>query len=254
MAITGDGDFPLRSAWLGRNRGGRRNSGALPRKVVNIAAANSANMAVWSDYAFAASGPSTQTLTPALFTNTPIFLASTVSPGAVDLAPALFSNTPIFFASTVNAEAVNLAPALFTNTQTFYNFTINVPGATQTLTASLFTNNISFFAASINNVEPKPETSGSVVKRRKKFRPAILLPLAEKPIILPDLDAQTVLAGLSAEFALGSVSAKSPDPIDFRTKLYFTEIETYVRGLNCESSFNDPTDEELLFILDFALG
>lgn len=53
MAITGDGAFPLRSAWLGRGRG----RGANPRKVVNIAAQNSANAPVWIDFFFASAAP-----------------------------------------------------------------------------------------------------------------------------------------------------------------------------------------------------
>ena len=57
MPITGDGAFPLRSAWLSNNRRGAINLGAKPRKVVNIAAQNSANAPVWTDFFFASSAP-----------------------------------------------------------------------------------------------------------------------------------------------------------------------------------------------------
>lgn len=51
MAVTGDGDFPLRSAWLGRGRG--RGRGANPRKFVNVAVTD-ANRDIWQDWAFEA--------------------------------------------------------------------------------------------------------------------------------------------------------------------------------------------------------
>jgi hypothetical protein len=54
--------------------------------------------------------------------------------------------------------------------------------------------------------------------------------------------------------SLGSVVATSPDPINARASLAFTQIETYMRSVNAQSSWNDPSDEELLFILDFALS
>jgi hypothetical protein len=50
MAVTGKGDSPFRSAWIGRGRG--RGRGANPRKIVTIAPTNSANTAVWVDWVF----------------------------------------------------------------------------------------------------------------------------------------------------------------------------------------------------------
>ena len=46
--MAGEGDFPLRSTWLGRGRG----RGANPRAIVNVGQADSANEAVWVDWAF----------------------------------------------------------------------------------------------------------------------------------------------------------------------------------------------------------
>lgn len=57
MAITGDGAFPLRSAWLSNNRRGVRNLGAQPRKIVTIAAQSNANAPVWIDFFFASAAP-----------------------------------------------------------------------------------------------------------------------------------------------------------------------------------------------------
>ena len=121
MPITCDGAFPLRSAWLSTNRRGVRNLGANPRKVVNIAPVDSANAPVWTDFFFAPSGPATQNLTPALFTNTNSFYSPTVAinSGTV-LVPALFTNTNSFYAATVGGRYA-LAPALFVNSHIFYS-------------------------------------------------------------------------------------------------------------------------------------
>ena len=76
----------------------------------------------------AATGPSTQTLTPALFVNSNTFFAPTVSPGAVTLTPTLYTNANTFFTPTVAPGAVTLAPGLFTNTNIFYATTVTSSG------------------------------------------------------------------------------------------------------------------------------
>jgi hypothetical protein len=136
--MPGQGDFPLRSAWLGRGRG----RGANPRKVVNVAARNSANAPVWINWTFNASGPFSQTLTANLFTNNQTFYAATVTRGAVNLAPALVTNSQTFYSPAV-AQVTLVAPSLFTNTQTFYGATVTT---TRNLSAGLFTNTQTFYS------------------------------------------------------------------------------------------------------------
>lgn len=210
-----------------------------------------------------------------LLSNGQTFYAATVSQ-VTSIAPALFTNGQTFFAATVTTTRA-LTPSLFTNGQTFYsptatNLNIIAPpmfadsdfvfppvvtqiGPSQTLTASLFTNSNTFFPATVADPPVEPILSGGTVTRpRRKFRPAILFDLPEEEVVLPDVSAKTRLAGLSATLALGSVVATSPDPIDARASLAFTHIETYMRGVTAASSWNDPSDEELLLILDFALS
>jgi hypothetical protein len=156
--MPGQGDFPLRSAWLGRGRGRGRGRGANPRKVVNVAARNSANAPVWINWTFNASGPFSQTLTPALFTNTQTFYAATVGRGAVNLAPALVTNSQTFYSPTI-ARITLIAPSLFTNTQTFYSPTVTT---TRNLSAGLFTNTQTFYSptrTSSNAVSPSLYTN-----------------------------------------------------------------------------------------------
>jgi hypothetical protein len=167
--MAGEGDYPLRSAWLGRGRGRGRGRGANPRKVVNVAAVNSANEAVWTDWAFNAAGPPAQTLIPLLFTNTQTFPASTITVGAVTLAPALFTNGQTFPSASLVASYALAAP-LITNDQTFYAATISATGGTQSLTADLFANEATFFAATIANASGTP--AGAAKKRRRiSFNP-----------------------------------------------------------------------------------
>ena len=66
MAVTGRGDFPFRSAWLG----GRRKQGATPRKIT-VNSYDSAYSLVWTDFAFdaAASGAISGTSTVAFTTS-----------------------------------------------------------------------------------------------------------------------------------------------------------------------------------------
>jgi hypothetical protein len=147
--MPGQGDFPLRSSWLGRGRG----RGANPRKVVNVAARNSANAPVWINWTFNASGPFSQTLTANLFTNTQTFYAATVTRGTVNVSPALFTNSQTFYGPTV-AQVTQLAPSLLTNTQTFYGPAVT---SVRNLTPALFTNTQTFYSptrTSSNAVAP----------------------------------------------------------------------------------------------------
>lgn len=61
----------------------------------------------WGAGPAAASGGSTQTLTPSLLTNAQTFYAPTVTPGAVTVSPGLLSNTQTFYAPTVYDPAAS---------------------------------------------------------------------------------------------------------------------------------------------------
>ena len=132
------------------------------------------------------------------------------------------------------------------------------------ITLNLSASEDGFDSASITNstVVPQPaQPSGSLVRPRKKFRPVVLFDLPEEEVVLPDLSAKTRLAGLSATLVVAEVVAtlsnpvevRLPKPINAKATLPFTQIETYMRGVNAQSSWNDLPDDELLFILDFIL-
>lgn len=194
----------------------------------------------------------TQGLIPALFTNTQNFYAPTVTPTSV-LAPSLFTNSQTFYGPS--ATNINIiAPPMFADSDFIFPPVISLAGEPQTLTASLFINTNTFFTPTVVDPPAQPILgSGSIVRPRKKFRPAILFDFEEPEIVLPDASAKAVIGNFSVTVELGSVIGTSPDPINSRTSLAFTQIETYMLGVRAESSWNDPSDDELLFILDFAL-
>lgn len=241
-----------------------------------LAAVRYDNISVFYAPSITQIGPD-QTLTAARYDSLNLFYSTSLvqSGGTQGLIPALFTNTQNFYAPTVTPTSV-LAPSLFTNSQTFYgpsatNINIIVPpmfadsdfifppvislaGEPQTLTASLFINTNTFFTPTVVDPPAQPILgSGSIVRPRKKFRPAILFDFEEPEIVLPDASAKAVIGNFSVTVELGSVIGTSPDPINSRTSLAFTQIETYMLGVRAESSWNDPSDDELLFILDFAL-
>jgi hypothetical protein len=222
---------------------------------------------------FSPARTSSNAVAPTLVTNNQTFYGATIS-RVSNVTPALFTNSQTFYAPAVTATRA-LTPALFTNSQTFYGPTatrlniiappmfadsdfifppvVTQPGGPQVLTASLFTNTNTFFTPTVVDPPAQPIlSSGSIVRPRRKFRPAILIDLPEEDRF-SDVSAKAILAGLSASVTVGSVVAKSPDPIDSRALMAFTQIEAYMPRLAARSSWNDPSDEELLFILDFAL-
>lgn len=193
-----------------------------------------------------------QTVNPELLTNTQTFYTPAVTATRA-LAASLFANSQTFYGPS--ATNINIiAPSMFADSDFIFPPVVTQPGAPQVLTASLFTNTNTFFTPTVVDPPAQPILgSGSIVRPRKKFRPAILFDFEEPEIVLPDASAKAVIGNFSVTVELGSVIGTSPDPINSRTSLAFTQIETYMLGVRAESSWNDPSDDELLFILDFAL-
>lgn len=86
------------------------------------------------------------TLTPALYTNTNTFYGPTVS-STYALLPSLYTNNNVFYGPTVSATYA-LSPSLYTNTNTFYGPTVTV--GTVTLSPSLYTNTNTFYSAVVS--------------------------------------------------------------------------------------------------------
>ena len=105
---------------------------------------------VFDSGAFDAAGsPSSVTLLPSLFTNSPAFYAASVSQsgGVQSLTASRFDNSPQFFNASVSTGAVALTATRFDNAPTFYTHTLT-RGAV-TLTASRFDNVPSITSAAL---------------------------------------------------------------------------------------------------------
>jgi hypothetical protein len=103
-----------------------------------------------ADYFDAATGPTSQIISPSLFTNSSDFYGATVnqaSPGQ-SLTPTRIDNAQTFFAPAVTCGAVTLTPARFDNAAAFYAPTVSQGAApAQSLVAARFDNTAQFFAA-----------------------------------------------------------------------------------------------------------
>ena len=102
-----------------------------------------------SNVIFTAAPPATQTLTPALFTNTNTFYLTTITQTGPpqSLLPDLYINPNTIYAATLTASN-ELAPARYDNTNVFYAPTVTQPSL-QTLTPALYTNPNTIYAATV---------------------------------------------------------------------------------------------------------
>lgn len=144
-----------------------------------------------------ATGSATQTLTPALFTNTQTFYAPTVSGGTVTLTPSLVTNSQTFYAPTVSATYA-LTPGLVSNAQTFYGPAIT-QGAAQ-IHPLLFTNNSIFYGATLTGGIPVvagPTPAGRPSKDKKpskrKRRPVIVSVDGEDFVVNSEAEAEDLI-------------------------------------------------------------
>lgn len=120
-----------------------------------------------------------------------------------------------------------------------------------TVTGSLSATESGSDTAAFYEQEPPPTpaiTTGSIVRPRRGFRPSILVEFED------DLSASVVLASQELHIEAGSLVASSPDPISSRASLFFTKFEAYSPpSIRARTGWNDPSDEEMALILDFAL-
>jgi len=183
------------------------------------------------------------------------FYPATISIGATNLTQtARFDEVIDFYPASISLGAFGLVQnTRFDLTTAFYSATLaQGPGPAQNLTAARFNNTTTFFPATIGDGSQQPILGvGGVTRPPRRFKPSILW---EFDKVEPDASASITLAGLSLSIQVGAVAAYSPDPIDARVSVTYTQIEAYIQpAIRTKSSWNDPTDEELAFILDFAL-
>lgn len=215
-----------------------------------------------------AAGSATQSLAPAIYNNTQTFYSATINQ-SITLSANLFTNNQEFYsplitatsnldvslfinANTLYSQAVtaayNLAPSLVTDGDQFYSATVN---ATYGLAAPLIPSGNVFFAPEVIGGGSQA-TGGSLIRPRKRFRPAILLPFEKKPKPL-SVDAVIKLPWLVAESVVTAPNATGEMNLDGRIRLDYTRVETYISDISARSGWNDPTDFEIALIAELLL-
>lgn len=159
----------------------------------------------------AASGPSTQTLTPSLFTNSQAFFAQTIA-ATYSLTPARYDNSNAFYAATVTTGSVTLTPSLFTNTNTFYAATVT-PGAVN-LSPALYVNSNAFYSPTVATVQylaPARYDNASAFYGQRVSQSQYLITLAQAKLLFEIY----LLHGLATPSPLSvSSTARSAGPIE----------------------------------------
>lgn len=142
----------------------------------------------------------------------------------------------------------NLSPSLVTDGDQFYSATVN---ATYGLIAPLIPSGNIFFAPDVTSSSVQV-TGGSLVRPRKKFRPAILIPFEKRPEPL-SVDAIVKLPWLVAESVVTAPNATGEINLDATIRLDYTKAETYISDVSARSGWNDPTDFEIALIAELLL-
>lgn len=109
MAVTGRGDFPLRSAWLSRGRGRGRGRAELLYETT-LPAGGVAARYIWTDWLFESAGAQQFTLGPAVETDTALPLtvrkiASLVSANEATAAVSIAAHKAVAIAPAVESDS-----------------------------------------------------------------------------------------------------------------------------------------------------
>jgi hypothetical protein len=228
--------------------------------------ANSTDNGNNSNVIFTAAPSGAQTLSPSLYTNDNLFYAQVVK-GFNALAPPQFTNEQVFLAAAVkavntlslstlintqdfyasNVAANNsLAPATLVNINQFYSAAVIQEGAGQIVAPARFDNTNTFFTASVAQSGGHGNTFR--LKKRRPFKPIQLFP------ILPDrVDGKVTISPIKMQMAAASAHA-SGETIIFGLAFIATQtLISEMTSMSASSAWNDPTDDELVAIMELLL-
>ena len=178
--------------------------------------------------------------------NVNTFYSPSISSGHVTLSPARYNNSSSFYPLTVtNGSYVINQHVRFDNTNTFYPLNLE-EGLFALHQTSTFINQNSFFSPSVSG----GSISGfKTVRRRKGLRPAIPIDW-EQPEKIVSLDAKVSLAAIKQTAILNQISATGEVIIDAAIRLSCFSTQHSVADISARSSWNDPTDDELIAIFE----
>lgn len=178
--------------------------------------------------------------------NANTFYSASASRGPVTLSPARYNNSSNFYALTVtNGSYVVNQHVRFDNSNTFYPLNLE-EGLFDLHQTDTLINQNTFFPASVSG----GSISGfKTVRRRKGLRPAIPIDWEEIDK-LRSLDAKVSLAAIKQTAILNPISATGEFIIDAAIRLSCFSTQHSVADISARSSWNDPTDDELIAIFE----
>lgn len=222
-----------------------------------------------------AGGP--QSLTADLYTNTNAFYAASAN-NLNTLSPSRYDNSVAFYSASISATA-SIEPGLYTNTGTIYTpiitataYTITFPDYfasdyvgsgyvglalqsentfypvtlvyDQVVEPAVFTNTNTFFAPTVSRAGDAVHVAGTV--KKSPFKQAKLIEFPENE----QADAAAIITALDASLELSQLKATGETVISANARILADVISAETFSFRAFSSWNDPTEEELIAILE----
>jgi hypothetical protein len=182
--------------------------------------------------------------------NSQTFYAASITRTTV-LSAGLITNAQTFYAASLTGTAFIL-PSLYTDGDTFFAATITLSNFSQTLTANTFVNGNTFFPASLSGGEQSANNGGVVIGPRiRPFKKTILWDFDKPEEKEEKIDAVTFVVTAIAKADVTKVTALGE--INGEARIDYVQAKADVFAIEARSSWNDPTDEELISIISMAI-
>lgn len=183
----------------------------------------------------------------ARFDNSSAFYSPSVAAGTVTLSPSIYTNTNIFYSLDIIEGGNDLHQiARFNNANTFYPLDVE-EGQYDLHQNSRLNNSNTFYSAVVSQPGVQPTQLAGFVKKRP-FRPARI-------IAAEDLwtDGRIVVDSITASIKAGDVQAIGEIIIPATARILPIDIVARSHEITAFSSWNDPTDDELLAIIEYLV-
>ena len=146
-------------------------------------------------------------------------------------------------------EAKTLSPSSATLDYTLAGQpAFGLPDGAVTLLPSLYSNANTFYAATVTRIGQPVHATGTV--KRRRFKPVILSDL----FVIKSTNGAIAVSGFDVSLSLTKLMAFGETVIPASATIRQHEIISEDIPVRAFSNWNDPTDDELKLILDFALG
>ena len=229
---------------------------------------------------YSASVTATRELTPSRYDNTNTFYSASVS-ATKTLSPSRYDNSSTFYSATISQQGGSeiLQPSFYNNQNTFYSPTITATAYSitfpdyvasgyvdanyvglavqnaavfyspallydQALSASTVASTTSFFSPTVTKTGQAVHAAGVVKKR--PFKPSKLI----EPLEDASQDGVATVSAFKINISLNKISAIGETVIGATATIRHQTIISEDFSVRAFSSWNDPTDDELIAIFE----